>query len=110
MINKNIIVFFTTFTSSILSSSAHAQFGGLLDNLKKQAEQITQINKIETPANAPTIQPNNKNTPSGKVESGANTQKESTSNQFAPTVDTAFSCKIDGKQLVFTKNLDSEDP
>jgi len=110
MYKNNKTTLFAGLALSLLSNTANAQFGSLLDNLKKQAEQITQINKTETPANAPTIQPNNKYTPSGKVESAANTQKESTSNQFAPTVDTAFSCKIEGKQLVFTKNLDSEDP
>jgi hypothetical protein len=110
MYKNNITILFAGFALSLLSSNANAQFGGLLDNLKKQAEQITQINKTETPANTPTIQPNNKNTPSGKVESAPNTQKESSSNQFVPTIDTAFSCKIEGKQLVFTKNLDSDDP
>jgi hypothetical protein len=92
MYKNNITILFAGFALSLLSSTANAQFGGLLDNLKKQAEQITQINKTETPANTPTIQPNNKNTTSGKVESAPNTQKESSSNQFVPTIDTAFSC------------------
>jgi len=75
MYKNNIKILFAGFTLSILSNAANAQFGGLLDNLKKQAEQITQVNKTETPANTPTIQPNNINNPPRKVESAPNTQK-----------------------------------
>jgi hypothetical protein len=110
MIIKNIIVFFTTFTLSILSSSAHAQFGGLLDNLKKQAEQITQINKTEIPTKPSLNSGNTKETIPTKADNPSNLAKDSSSNAFTPNTNTAFACKIEGKQLVYTKNLDSDDP
>jgi hypothetical protein len=110
MINKNIIVFFTTFTLSILSSSTHAQFGGLLDNLKKQAEQITQMNKTEIPTKPSPNSGNTKETIPTKVDTPSNFTKDTNSNAFTPNINTAFACKIEGKQLVYTKNLDSDDP
>jgi hypothetical protein len=110
MYKNNIKTLFAGFTLTLLSHSAHAQFGGLLDNLKKQAEQITQINKTETPVKAPTSQNNSKEIVPAKVDVPSNVAKDSNSNAFTPNINTAFACKIEGKQLVYTKNLDSEDP
>jgi hypothetical protein len=110
MYKNNIKILFAGFTLTLLSHSAHAQFGGLLDNLKKQAEQITQINKTETPVKAPTSQNNTKEIVPAKVDVPSNVAKDSNSNAFTGNINTAFACKIEGKQLVYTKNLDSEDP
>ena len=83
----------------VLSTNAYAQFGGLMDTIKKQAEQITASPKTE-PAPVAT----NTNTTSNKSAA-----KEAPSNKFKPNQDTAFSCKINGKQLVYTNNLASDD-
>jgi len=98
----------------IISNSATAQFGGLLNQLKDQVTDA--INSAGTPpkapvppqVNAPT--PPKVNTPAPPTVNAPNTTIDTSSNKFQPNSDTAFSCRIAGKQLVFSKNFASEDP
>jgi hypothetical protein len=101
-------------TFLIISNSADAQFGGLLNQLKDQVTDA--INSAGTPpktpvppqVNAPT--PPKVNTPAPPTVNAPNTAIDTSSNKFQPNSDTAFSCRIAGKQLVFSKNFASEDP
>jgi hypothetical protein len=98
----------------IVSNSATAQFGGLLNQLKDQVTDAINSGSSspKTPAppqvNAPT--PPKVNAPAPPTVNPSTTAIDTSSNKFQPNSDTAFSCRIAGKQLVFSKNFASEDP
>ena len=105
----------------LFTGSAHAQFGGFLKDLKSAAEGIVQNQRPETvPVPAPAQSQNTKqetfvpgppskeNTPPVASSSSPTKATPKGPPEKSPLI--AFQCKINGKELIYRNNLDSDDP
>lgn len=110
MKNINIIL-----AALLTTGSAHAQFGNLLKDIKSATEGVLQ-NKNAEPVQSqdqqlkqqpftPGPATNENSTPVAKAN-----QNETTNRPPQPSPYIAFQCKINGKELVYGNNLDSDDP
>ena len=104
---------------SLLSvGSAHAQFGNLLKDLKSATEGATQNQKVEPPQTQQQTQPAKQQPfvpgPATKENSAPATQpaaqKTASKGPPATSREIAFQCKVNGKELIYGNNLDSDDP
>ena len=82
------------------TGTAHAQFGNLLNDLKSAIDGASQNQKTEQ-AQSSKQQP---------VTPAPATQKTAPKGPPATSRDIAFQCKVNGKDLIYKNNLDSDDP
>ena len=104
--------------SFLSAGSAHAQFGNLLKDLKSATEGATQNQKVEPPQTQQQTQPTKQQPfvpgPATKENSAPTAQpaaqKTVPKGPPATSRDIAFQCKVNGKELIYGNNLDSDDP
>lgn len=100
---------------SLLSAgSAHAQFGNLLKDLKSATEGATQNQKVEQPQAQPAKQqpfiPGTATKDNSAPTTQPAAQKTASKGPPATSREIAFQCKVNGKELIYGNNLDSDDP
>ena len=93
--------------SIFFTGSAHAQFGSFLKDLKSVTEGIVQSQRPEV-APVPPPAPSKESSPPAASSSSPTKLTPKGPPEKSPFI--AFQCKINGKDLIYRNNLDSDDP
>ena len=85
------------------AGAAHAQFGNLLNDLKSAVVGVSQNKKAEQSQSQPTKE-------NSVPATTPATQKTAPKGPPPTSREIAFQCKVNGKELMYGNNLDSDDP